>query len=110
MFAVLFGSYSIAATFPGTPSLFLLISMILYFLFAPPPLCLEVVLPYEFLPPDLLRLLVKDFSGVVFVISSNPSTLIERKPAEVGLYFLIAILIYLLLHTFEELYSFRIIC
>ena len=45
MYAVLFGSYSIVATFAGTPSLFLLKSIILYFLLAPPPWCLTVILP-----------------------------------------------------------------
>ena len=38
IFAVLFGSYSIVATLAGIPSLSLLKSIILYFLFCPPPL------------------------------------------------------------------------
>ena len=63
MFAVLFGSYSIAATFPGTPSLSLLKSIILYFLLAPPPLKRAVILPCEFLPPVFFKVTTNDFSG-----------------------------------------------
>ena len=45
IFAVLLGSYSIPITVAGIPSLYLLKSMILYFLLAPPPRCLTVILP-----------------------------------------------------------------
>ena len=38
--------------------------MILYLLLAPPPLCLTVIFPLEFLPECFLRLVVSDFSGV----------------------------------------------
>ena len=37
------------------PSLFLLKSIILYFLLAPPPRCLTVILPCAFLPAFLLK-------------------------------------------------------
>ena len=71
MFAVLLGSYSIVA---------------------PPPLCLTVILPLEFLPACFLRATVSDFSGLDAVISSKVETVIPLKPGEVGLYFLIPIL------------------
>lgn len=62
--AVLFGSYSIAATFPGTPSFVLLKSIILYLGLYPPPLCLTVILPLLFLPECFFNVTVKDFSGL----------------------------------------------
>ena len=92
MFAVLLGSYSIVATLPAISSLFLLKSMILYLALAPPPLCLTVILPLEFLPACFLRATVSDFSGLDAVISSKVETVIPLKPGEVGLYFLIPIL------------------
>src|SRR5699024_10659289 len=91
IFADLFGSYSIDCTFAGILSLFLLKSIILYFLLAPPPLERTVILPLLFLPPDFLRSDVKALWGVVFVISSNVETDIFLWPFDVAFSFLIAI-------------------
>ena len=48
-------------------------------------------------------LTVKDFSGVLVVISSNVETVIPLRPGVVGLYFLIPIVDCLLLQSLEEL-------
>ena len=45
--------------------------MILYFGLVPPPWCLTVILPLLFLPACFFRVTVRDFSGVVAVISSE---------------------------------------
>ena len=74
MFADLFGSYSIVLTLAGISSLFLLKSMILYFLLTPPPLKRTVVLPVLFLPPFDFKSVVNDFYGLSVVISSNVET------------------------------------
>ena len=79
-------------TLPGISSLFLLKSTILYLGLVPPPLCLTVILPLEFLPACFFRVTVRDFSGLSAVISSNVDTVIPLSPGEVGLYFLIPIL------------------
>src|SRR3989338_2882526 len=81
-----FGSYSIAVTLPGTHLLSLLKSMILYALLCPPPIHLEVTLPYEFLPPVLFKGKIKDFSGSTFVISSKDNLVNCLMPGDVGLY------------------------
>src|SRR5690625_103130 len=97
-----------AATRPGTPSLSLLKSIILYFLLAPPPLWRIVILPLEFLPPLLFKLTSKDFSGSFLVISLKFDTVICLIAGEVGLNFLILIVFppsyKHLLHSFEEFY------
>src|SRR5574344_1381009 len=80
------------ATFPTTPSLFLLKSITRYFFLFPPPICLVVITPWLFLPPVLLNETTNDFSGVLLVvISSNVVLVIARRLAVVGLYVLIAI-------------------
>ena len=63
---VLFGSYSIEKTFPGTSTLLCLKSISLYDLLAPPPQYLLVILPLLFLPQDLISPFVADFKGAVF--------------------------------------------
>ena len=92
MLALLFGSYSIVFTVPGIPSLFLLKSMILYLRLTPPPLCLTVIFPLAFLPECFFNVAVRDFSGLLVVISSKVETVMPRCPGVVGLYFLIPIL------------------
>ena len=68
--AILFGSYSMLFTVAGMPSLALrLKSMILYLLLLPPPRCLQVILPWLLRPEFFFRATVRDFSGVLFVIS-----------------------------------------
>src|SRR3989344_2562919 len=64
--AVLFGSYSIEKTLPGTLTLLCLKSISLYNLLWPPPLRLLVILPLLFLPHDLINPLVADFKGSTF--------------------------------------------
>src|SRR5208283_5192752 len=86
MLADLFGSYSMAATRPGTSSLLLLKSMIRYFRLWPPPICLVVIRPTLFLPPVFFLGTTRDFSGFFLVISSKEETLMKRLPADVGLY------------------------
>ena len=70
MWALRFGSYSIAATFAGTPSLRRLKSILRYLRLAPPPRWREVMRPCALRPPDFLRPSVSDFSGSVLVTAS----------------------------------------
>ncbi len=66
-----FGSYSMAATFAGTPSLRARLKSILrYRRLAPPPRWREVLRPWALRPPDLVRPSTRVFSGSVFVISA----------------------------------------
>src|SRR5438034_11797554 len=80
------GSYSIAATFAGTPSLLRRKSTMRNRRLFPPPWWRMVTLP-ELLRPAFLRpLSSSDRSGRPRVISSNPETLAPRRPGVVGLY------------------------
>src|SRR6266516_2584076 len=81
-----FGSYSIAATFAGTPGLLRLKSILRYARLWPPPRCRTVSRPWLLRPPLLRSGSSNDFSGSFLVISSNVATDILRRPAEVGLY------------------------
>ena len=81
MFALLFGSYSIVATLPGTPLLFLLKSITRYFCLAPPPICLTVVLPELFLPPVLESF--EELDGLAGFGKRNDRLLIGRSSAYV---------------------------
>src|SRR5581483_10617005 len=85
MSAVRFGSYSIAATFAGTPSFRRLKSIRRYRRLAPPPRWREVLRPYTLRPPDFLRPSVSDFSGSERVISAKSGYITNRRPGEVGL-------------------------
>src|SRR5918992_4059155 len=91
MCALRLGSYSIAATLAGTPSLRRLKSILRYLRLAPPPRWREVTRPFELRPPDLRRPSVSDFSGSSLVTASCWSQVAKRRPGEVGLCFLIAI-------------------
>src|SRR5689334_23376178 len=91
MRALRLGSYSMAATRPGTSSLSRLKSMTRYRRLVPPPRWRAVMTPRWLRPPLFLRRWVSAFSGSVFVISAPMETDPKRRPAEVGLYFLIAI-------------------
>src|ERR687883_2096347 len=80
-----FGSYSMAATFAGTPSLRLRLKSILrYRRFAPPPRWRAVLRPWVLRPPDFLRPSTSVFSGSVFVISAKSGYVTKRRPGEVG--------------------------
>src|SRR5665647_1989612 len=102
MFALLLGSYSIVFTVAGIPSLDLLKSIILYLGLVPPPRCLTVIFPLEFLPECFFNVNVSDFSGVSHVISSNVETVMPLNPGVVGLYFFIPIFLHPTLESFEE--------
>src|SRR3954464_13494601 len=91
MCAVRLGSYSIAATRPGTPSLVRLKSMRRYRRLAPPPRWREVLRPCVLRPPDFVRPSVSDFSGSPLVTSEKSGYVAKRRPGLVGLGFLIAI-------------------
>jgi hypothetical protein len=86
-----FGSYSIAATFAGTPSFVRLKSTVRKRRLCPPPLCRVVMRPRLFRPPFLVNGSSSDFSGSLFVMSSNPDVAMKRRPGLVGLYFFRAI-------------------
>src|SRR6478609_7338324 len=85
MYAVRFGSYSIAATFAGTASLVRLKSILRYRRLAPPPRCRAVLRPSALRPPDFLSPSTRLFSGSVFVISAKSAKVMKRRPADVGL-------------------------
>src|SRR5918999_6244268 len=86
-----FGSYSMAATLAGIPSLRRLKSILRYRRLAPPPRWRAVTRPCVLRPPDFLRPSVSDFSGSFpFVTASCWRKVAKRRPGEVGLYFLIA--------------------
>src|SRR5436190_18903703 len=89
MRALRFGSYSMCATFAGTPSLFLRKSTDRNRRLLPPPWCRVVMRPLLLRPARLRPGATSDFSGRSRVISSNPETLAPRLPGVVGLYFLI---------------------
>src|ERR1700682_4263832 len=86
------GSYSIAATLPGTLSLSLLKSTMRYCFLWPPPWWRTVIEPLLLRPAFLDSLTINDFSGFLPLVTSlNVDTLMKRRPGLVGLYFLTAI-------------------
>src|SRR5215203_227693 len=85
MYAERFGSYSIAATRAGTPSLRRLKSMMRYRRLAPPPRWRAVLRPWALRPPLFLMPSTSVFSGLVFVISEKSGYVTKRRPGEVGL-------------------------
>src|SRR5947207_6865209 len=92
MRAVRFGSYSMCATFAGTPSLSTrLKSTRRYCRLWPPPWCRAVTLPCALRPPLPCNGASSDFSGVDRVTSAKSATLEPRRPGVVGLYFRIGI-------------------
>src|SRR5438270_603362 len=85
MYAERLGSYSMCATFAGTPSLRRLKSILRYSRLAPPPRWREVLRPLTLRPPDFLSPLVRDFSGSSRVSSAKSGYVANRRPGEVGL-------------------------
>src|SRR6266511_3411308 len=94
MRAVRFGSYSMCATFAGTPSLSTRLKSIRrYCRLWPPPWCRAVIRPCTLRPPLPCSGASSDFSGVDRVISAKSATLAPRRPGVVGLYLRIGIVI-----------------
>src|SRR5918993_1928885 len=85
MYAERLGSYSVAATRAGTPSLRRLKSMMRYRRLAPPPRWRDVLRPLALRPPLFFRPSVNPFSGLVFVISAKSGYVTKRRPGDVGL-------------------------
>src|SRR3954467_5947544 len=85
MYAERFGSYSMAATFAGIPSLRRLKSTRRYRRLAPPPRGRDVLRPRAVRPPDFVRPSTRDFSGSRFVISAKSGYVAKRRPGLVGL-------------------------
>src|SRR5690606_29151578 len=79
------GSYSMAATTAGTPSLSRRKSMTRYRCLWPPPRCRAVLRPWTLRPPDELFLATRDRSGRSRVISAKSATVWKRRPGLVGL-------------------------
>ena len=50
-------------------------------------MCLAVILPKLFLPPDFFKETVNDFSGTALVISSKVKLLLNLVPGVVGFNF-----------------------
>src|SRR5436305_13167653 len=84
MYAERFGSYSMWATFAGTPSLRRLKSILRYRRLAPPPRWREVLRPWTLRPPDFLSPSVSDFSGSDRVSSAKSGYMTNRRPGLVG--------------------------
>src|SRR6185312_13908324 len=85
MYAERFGSYSIAATLAGIPSLRRLKSILRYRRLAPPPRWREVLRPCALRPPLFLSPSTSDFSGSVLVSSAKSGYVEKRRPGLVGL-------------------------
>ena len=85
MNAVRFGSYSMVATFAGTPSLSRRKSILRYLILLPPPWWRTVILPCLLRPALFFLVSRRDFSGVLVVTSSKVSTDMNRLAGEVGL-------------------------
>src|SRR3990172_4967544 len=86
-----FGSYSMAATFAGMLCLSRLKSIRRNICLCPPPRCRHVMRPRALRPPVFLSGTSRDFSGVRLVTSSKVATLWNRRPGDVGRYFLTGI-------------------
>src|SRR5438309_9482176 len=85
MRALRLGSYSMAATLAGTPSLLRRKSIARYCCLWPPPRWRAVLRPCALRPPVECLGARSDFSGFVRVISAKSETVWNRLPALVGL-------------------------
>src|SRR5438046_399225 len=79
--------------------LFLLKSISLMLLLCPPPLPYVVTLPFD-LPEVFKRDEVRDFSGLVLVISSKVKPLLKRWDGDIGLVTFIGILSFFSFHLY----------
>src|SRR5580700_7463249 len=85
MFELRLGSYSIAATFAGTPTLSRRKSTWRYCFLCPPPRCQMTISPWLFRPPERFLGSSSAFSGVSLVIWLLSRTVINRRDAVYGL-------------------------
>src|SRR5215467_6530604 len=85
MLALRFGSYSIAATFAGTPGLSRRKSTLRYCFLWPPPRCHTETSPWLLRPPERFFGSRSAFSGVSLVISLLSRTVMNRLDAVYGL-------------------------
>src|ERR1700681_859765 len=85
MFALRFGSYSMAATFAGTPTLSRRKSTWRYCFLCPPPRCQTTISPWLFRPPERFFGSSNAFSGSCLVIWLLSTTVINRRDAVYGL-------------------------
>src|ERR1043166_6706139 len=85
MLALRLGSYSIASTLAGTPSLSRRKSILRYCFLWPPPRCQTETSPWLLRPPERFFGSNKPFSGVCLVIWLLSRTVINRRDAVYGL-------------------------
>src|SRR5438876_6432859 len=85
MLALRFGSYSIASTFAGTPSLSRRKSILRYCFLWPPPRCQTTISPWLLRPPERFFGSRRLFSGVSLVIWLLSRTVMNRLEAVYGL-------------------------
>src|SRR5579871_975512 len=85
MLELRFGSYSIAATFAGTPTLSRRKSTWRYCFLWPPPRCHTTISPWLLRPPERFFGSSNDFSGVSLVMWLLSRTVINRRDAVYGL-------------------------
>src|SRR6266404_2701956 len=91
MLALRFGSYSMASTLAGTPSLSRRKSILRYCFLCPPPRCQIEISPWLLRPPERFFGSSSAFSGVCLVIWLLSRTVINRRDAVYGLKLLSAI-------------------
>src|SRR6266481_2462083 len=85
MLALRLGSYSIASTLAGTPSLSRRKSILRYCFLCPPPRCQTEISPWLLRPPERFFGSKRLFSGVCLVIWLLSSTVMNRRDAVYGL-------------------------
>ena len=88
------GSYSMVATLPGTPYFSRLKSIRRIFCLCPPPWWRIVRSPELRRPPVRLRVVTSGLCGVSVVRSSVASDVWNRSVGVIGLYVLIAIVVF----------------
>src|SRR3984893_11888537 len=91
MFELRFGSYSMAATLAGTPTLSRRKSTWRYCFLCPPPRCQITISPWLLRPPERCFGSSRAFSGSCLVIWLLSRTVINRRDAVYGLKLLSAI-------------------
>src|SRR6201981_2297125 len=85
MLALRFGSYSMASTLAGTPSLSRRKLILRYCFLWPPPRCHREISPWLLRPPERFFGSSKAFSGSCLVIWLLSRTVINRRDAVYGL-------------------------